>query len=143
MMADLARLWRKTESDEARLTALKSQLSVVEWKIDTLRTDLAATDSGLSGLERRLSALENAMPSSELIGDIRYDLVEVRKWAFGDKYPGRLDRDLHCSFCNKSQHQVRKLIAGPTVFICDECVDECNSIIAKGTKAPAVAEGQA
>ena len=37
---------------------------------------------------------------------------------------------LYCSFCGKSQHEVRKLIAGPTVFICDECVDVCNDIIA-------------
>lgn len=36
---------------------------------------------------------------------------------------------LYCSFCNKSQHEVRKLIAGPTVFICDECVALCNDII--------------
>ncbi|MCB1679918.1 MAG: ATP-dependent Clp protease ATP-binding subunit ClpX [Halioglobus sp.] len=36
---------------------------------------------------------------------------------------------LYCSFCGKSQHEVRKLIAGPSVFICDECVDLCNDII--------------
>ncbi|MEE8461917.1 MAG: ATP-dependent Clp protease ATP-binding subunit ClpX [Acidobacteriota bacterium] len=39
------------------------------------------------------------------------------------------DDVLHCSFCNKSQNDVKKLIAGPTVFICDECVDVCNEII--------------
>jgi ATP-dependent Clp protease ATP-binding subunit ClpX len=38
---------------------------------------------------------------------------------------------LHCSFCGKNQTQVRKLIAGPAVFICDECVDLCNKIIAE------------
>ncbi|GIX22039.1 MAG: ATP-dependent Clp protease ATP-binding subunit ClpX [Gammaproteobacteria bacterium] len=36
---------------------------------------------------------------------------------------------LYCSFCGKSQHEVRKLIAGPSVFICDECVDLCNDIV--------------
>jgi ATP-dependent Clp protease ATP-binding subunit ClpX len=36
---------------------------------------------------------------------------------------------LYCSFCGKSQHEVRKLIAGPTVFICDECVELCMDII--------------
>ncbi len=36
---------------------------------------------------------------------------------------------LYCSFCGKSQHEVRKLIAGPTVFVCDECVELCNDII--------------
>lgn len=39
---------------------------------------------------------------------------------------------LYCSFCGKSQHEVRKLIAGPSVFICDECVDLCNDIIREG-----------
>lgn len=38
-------------------------------------------------------------------------------------------KSLHCSFCNKTQNEVRKLIAGPSVFICDECVDLCNDII--------------
>jgi len=37
----------------------------------------------------------------------------------------------HCSFCGKSQHEVRKLIAGPTVFICDECIALCNDIVAE------------
>jgi ATP-dependent Clp protease ATP-binding subunit ClpX len=39
------------------------------------------------------------------------------------------DRVLHCSFCSKSQHEVRKLIAGPSVYVCDECVALCNEII--------------
>jgi ATP-dependent Clp protease ATP-binding subunit ClpX len=42
---------------------------------------------------------------------------------------------LRCSFCNKDQNDVRKLIAGPTVFICDECVDVCNDIIADDRRA--------
>lgn len=44
----------------------------------------------------------------------------------GDQDNGKL---LYCSFCGKSQHEVRKLIAGPSVFICDECVELCNDII--------------
>jgi ATP-dependent Clp protease ATP-binding subunit ClpX len=45
--------------------------------------------------------------------------------------PGKSDdgKLLYCSFCGKSQHEVRKLIAGPSVFICDECVELCNDII--------------
>jgi len=39
------------------------------------------------------------------------------------------DNTLYCSFCGKSQHDVKKLIAGPTVFICDECIELCNEII--------------
>jgi ATP-dependent Clp protease ATP-binding subunit ClpX len=41
---------------------------------------------------------------------------------------------LYCSFCGKSQHEVRKLIAGPTVFICDECIELCNDIIKEEAK---------
>ncbi len=44
----------------------------------------------------------------------------------GSKSDGKL---LYCSFCGKSQHEVRKLIAGPSVFVCDECVELCNDII--------------
>jgi len=56
---------------------------------------------------------------------------------------------LYCSFCGKSQHEVRKLIAGPSVFVCDECVELCNDIIreemqeksaAAGSKLPKPAE---
>jgi len=46
--------------------------------------------------------------------------------SMGNEDNGKL---LYCSFCGKSQHEVRKLIAGPSVFICDECVDLCNDII--------------
>ena len=42
---------------------------------------------------------------------------------------------LYCSFCGKSQHEVRKLIAGPSVFICDECIELCNDIIREETAA--------
>ena len=47
----------------------------------------------------------------------------------GRQNKGDGDRLLYCSFCGKSQHEVRKLIAGPSVFICDECVELCNDII--------------
>ena len=42
---------------------------------------------------------------------------------------------LYCSFCGKSQHEVRKLIAGPSVFICDECIELCNDIIREESAA--------
>ena len=44
---------------------------------------------------------------------------------------------LHCSFCNKSQHEVRKLIAGPSVFVCDECIELCNDSIREEAQASA------
>ena len=46
-----------------------------------------------------------------------------------DKKSNSSDKTLYCSFCGKSQHEVKKLIAGPSVFICDECIDLCNEII--------------
>ena len=50
------------------------------------------------------------------------------------KSNGDAKNTLYCSFCGKSQHEVRKLIAGPTVFICDECVELCMDIIREETK---------
>ncbi len=47
---------------------------------------------------------------------------------------GDTKNTLYCSFCGKSQHEVRKLIAGPTVFICDECVELCMDIIREENK---------
>lgn len=49
---------------------------------------------------------------------------------------------LYCSFCGKSQHEVRKLIAGPTVFICDECVELCMDIIREEHKSSLVKSGE-
>src|SRR5450830_1830947 len=46
-----------------------------------------------------------------------------------DKKGSTSEKTLYCSFCGKSQHEVKKLIAGPSVFICDECIDLCNEII--------------
>lgn len=54
-----------------------------------------------------------------------------------DKTKGEGEKDgksLYCTFCGKSQHEVRKLIAGPSVFICDECVDLCNDILREEIK---------
>ena len=46
-----------------------------------------------------------------------------------DKKGSSTEKNLYCTFCGKSQHEVKKLIAGPSVFICDECIDLCNEII--------------
>jgi len=53
------------------------------------------------------------------------------------------EKPLYCSFCGKSQHEVRKLIAGPSVFICDECIELCNDIIRDEVQADTPAEGVA
>ncbi|MDR1967525.1 MAG: ATP-dependent Clp protease ATP-binding subunit ClpX [Burkholderiaceae bacterium] len=59
-----------------------------------------------------------------------------------DKKGASSEKPLYCSFCNKSQHDVKKLIAGPSVFICDECIDLCNDIIREEIPAQA-GEGDA
>jgi ATP-dependent Clp protease ATP-binding subunit ClpX len=56
-----------------------------------------------------------------------------------DKVGG--EKLLYCSFCGKSQHEVRKLIAGPSVFICDECIELCNDIIREETQGDHGAKG--
>src|SRR5919202_777755 len=56
---------------------------------------------------------------------------ELGKAGMSDKVGG--EKLLYCSFCGKSQHEVRKLIAGPSVFICDECIELCNDIIREET----------
>ena len=48
------------------------------------------------------------------------------------------EKTLYCSFCGKSQHEVKKLIAGPSVFICDECIELCNDIVREEVSAQAV-----
>ncbi len=56
---------------------------------------------------------------------------------------GDSNEQLLCSFCGKSQRQVKKLIAGPGVYICDECIDLCNEIIDEELDAPATFDGEA
>ena len=70
-------------------------------------------------------------------------LEETLKHAFGDKWESEIpqfaedNKLLSCTFCGKNQNEVRKLIAGPSVHICDECVDLCNDIISKEVDADA------
>ena len=62
-----------------------------------------------------------------------------------DKKGSSGEKTLYCSFCGKSQHEVKKLIAGPSVFICDECIELCNDIIrdeAPGADTPATKAGR-
>ncbi len=56
---------------------------------------------------------------------------------------GSSEKLLYCSFCGKSQHEVRKLIAGPSVFICDECIELCNDIIRDEAQAEPAAAAKA
>ncbi|HNK54085.1 MAG TPA: ATP-dependent Clp protease ATP-binding subunit ClpX [Rubrivivax sp.] len=52
-----------------------------------------------------------------------------------DKKGSSSEKSLYCSFCGKSQHEVKKLIAGPSVFICDECIELCNDIVREEVSA--------
>jgi ATP-dependent Clp protease ATP-binding subunit ClpX len=70
-------------------------------------------------------------------GFIAFCQLEQSKSFMPEKKGSADEKVLHCSFCNKSQHEVRKLIAGPSVFICDECIDLCNDIIVEETQEAA------
>lgn len=52
------------------------------------------------------------------------------------------EKTLYCSFCGKSQHEVKKLIAGPSVFICDECIDLCNDIVREELPQAVLGQGE-
>ena len=52
------------------------------------------------------------------------------------------NKPLHCSFCGKSQHDVRKLIAGPSVFVCDECIALCNDILREDVKTQSIQDNR-
>ena len=53
------------------------------------------------------------------------------------------DKDVLCSFCGKGQDEVKKLIAGPTVYICDECIELCNDIVKEDRQKDAEDKGEA
>ena len=59
-----------------------------------------------------------------------------------DKKTSSGEKLLYCSFCGKSQHEVKKLIAGPSVFVCDECIDLCNDIIRDEASSVETLDGQ-
>jgi ATP-dependent Clp protease ATP-binding subunit ClpX len=65
-------------------------------------------------------------------GGVEHSLAESGECMSEKK--GSSEKLLYCSFCGKSQHEVRKLIAGPSVFICDECIELCNDIIRDETQ---------
>src|SRR2546421_7125972 len=60
---------------------------------------------------------------------VSLQLKSPRQGSMAEKKGSSSEKTLYCSFCGKSQHEVKKLIAGPSVFICDECIDLCNEII--------------
>ena len=69
-------------------------------------------------------------------------MSKISNTSGGSGNGGDSKNTLYCSFCGKSQHEVRKLIAGPTVFICDECVELCMDIIREENKSSMVKSGE-
>lgn len=66
---------------------------------------------------------------AQKIADYRKETIDIMMVELKKLVP-----KLYCSFCGKSQHDVRKLFAGPTVFICNECVDLCGAIMKEEQK---------
>ena len=87
------------------------------------RRDVAATIRAL--LEEYLQRLRAAGETTMKINETKDEEKE------NEPKENEKEKILHCSFCRKSQRQVKKLIAGPQAFICDECVDICNDILAE------------
>src|SRR5918992_6223991 len=69
------------------------------------------------------------LPRRSVRGRSRGRRASVNEGTMIDSSDGGAKSTLYCSFCGKSQHEVRKLIAGPNVFICNECVELCADII--------------
>jgi ATP-dependent Clp protease ATP-binding subunit ClpX len=67
-------------------------------------------------------------------------MLDSEATSMADKKGSTSEKNLFCSFCGKSQHEVKKLIAGPSVFICDECIDLCNDIVRDELGAATVAD---
>jgi hypothetical protein len=94
---------------------------------------------GEVGTEHLLAALalDPGSRARHVLSHLGVSMAAVRKGLGGYVGPGKQRRrkrgkaDLACSFCGKSQKQVKKLIAGPGVYICDECIDLCNEIVAE------------
>jgi hypothetical protein len=82
-------------------------------------TSAADASSGSFSIDRRAGSLVYHGPHPPPPRDV----------PMADKKGGSSEKVLYCSFCGKSQHEVKKLIAGPSVFICDECIELCNDII--------------
>jgi hypothetical protein len=111
---------------KAMARALRDALKVKA--IETTHSEaleLIAKAFGLENWNVLSAKIEAAEPaaSSDASGDERSLSVAY------SRAPAPPPKTLYCSFCGKSQHEVRKLIAGPTVFICDECVALCVDIV--------------
>jgi len=96
------------------------------------------------GTEHLLAALalDPGSRARRVLSHLGVSIAALKRGLDGHIGPGKQRRrkrgraELACSFCGKSQKQVKKLIAGPVVSICDECVDLCNEIVAEEWYGP-------
>jgi len=94
-----------------------------DFTIEEIRAELALLRVGVAAFAQRVTTMERLLARlSEGAASIERPQFETR---IGEPQAGVY----YCSFCGKSQHDVRKLVAGPTVFICDECVAICAEIV--------------
>jgi len=126
------------EAEERRRVRITSLRESLKNDLDELQNQVALR---VSQLEDRLSLLEiviegkNHFDSATVSEDEPIKKSSAKDTVFGEtsssqKPSERIeDKLLYCSFCGKSQHEVHKLIAGPSVFICNDCVELCDEII--------------
>lgn len=110
------------------------------------RAAMLAQRAGLDqvGTEHLLAALalDPGSRARRVLSQLGVSIAAMRKGLDGYVGPGKRRRrrrgkaDLACSFCGKGQEQVKRLIAGPGVYICDECIDLCNEILAEERGEP-------
>ena len=125
---------RKDASQEEIAWALE-KAQELEARFDKGISEARDANRRLEAGKRSLAAFVEKLASGERIS---LDFISQGVTKFSKELPiekGKKSEEvpdtLYCSFCGKSQHEVKKLIAGPTVFICNECIALCTDIIAE------------
>ena len=123
------RSWRRLKSfievRDARMEAERELVSISTRMAprESLLDEYRAAMRRLEGLTKRLQKARPDLPTEPLVLDPDSEPETSAS--------GAIDERLRCSFCHKSRHEVSKLIAGPALFICNECVDLCVQILAE------------
>jgi hypothetical protein len=125
------RAWRRRFGDEFWVLLAQQPLTVLA-VVDVVRGAIdahrrarkrAGTATRQRSARRRASASPATAPASQRTS------IQREEWEMARK--AHRGRDLRCSFCGKRQEQVQRLIAGPRVYICDQCIGLCNEILAE------------
>lgn len=121
--------WRRLKSfievRDARNEAQR-EFTSIQTRMAPSKSLMAEYDAAMRRFERLTKRLQKARPDLAAEPVLLDPDSDPGTWA-----SGAVDEPLLCSFCHKSQHQVPKLVAGPAVFICNECVDLCVEILAE------------